>query len=174
MPLCCYQCVRLLLRTVLLGEGDAAATPAPCPLVASTFCALSALDFMVSDGVLVADLVEVSADANVTEAMKRMDEHKLSSVLVSREEVVKWSSVGSAFGHGYAPIPITQKVSCGAAVICVSTALRAAVADSKAWAPCIGWPCYTTGWPCYMTGWSCSMTVGRVGVCMVCPFWECG
>jgi CBS domain-containing protein len=65
---------------------------------------------MISDGVMVSELVEVTGDSNVTEALRKMDEHKLSSVLVSRDEVVSWSAVSTAFGHGYAPIPVTQKV----------------------------------------------------------------
>lgn len=121
--------IRLLLSsevTLHSYEGDStvaaaaasAAGSAPasvkCPLVGSHFRALEAVDFVGTDGVRLDAMVEISADASITDAMKVMEDHHLSSLPVTREEVVSWGGVtAGVLGSGYAAVPLTQKKYAG-------------------------------------------------------------
>ncbi len=77
----------------------------------------SAAEFLASDGVAIDDVVDVSAEGSVTHALKAMEEHKLSAVLVSRFVVVSWSATSA--------VPVTKCVGpwvCWRTRLCPCTA----------------------------------------------------
>jgi hypothetical protein len=50
------------------------------------------------------EVVEIASDASIQAALKCMDEHRLSALLVSRDEVTSWAAVAN-----HALVPIIQK-----------------------------------------------------------------
>lgn len=59
----------------------------PCPLVRSLFAGMTALQFVTAHGALIDKLVTLPLDAPITEAIRLLDEHGLSSVPITRAEV---------------------------------------------------------------------------------------
>jgi CBS domain-containing protein len=82
---------------VAAGAGPSPYPPtlSACPFVATALRDITALRFMASHGVAVGDAVVVSAKLRVTDAMKVMEAHGVSSVLVAdREETVSMVRTG--------------------------------------------------------------------------------
>ena len=87
-----------------------------CPRLVAVFRALTALDFVHTDGVLTSDLVEINADSSISDAIRVMAEHHLSSLPVVREEAVSWSASPagrSPFSYDFIGSPVTEKKYAG-------------------------------------------------------------
>ena len=99
-------------KTVEL-DHEARAEAVSCPLVSATFRAMTALDFVKTDGVVIEDLVEIAAEAPIGDAMRVMAEHHLSSLPVTRNEVVSWTGAAVPFDFDYVSMPVTEKKYAG-------------------------------------------------------------
>jgi CBS domain-containing protein len=87
------------------GVGAGPADRASCPLIGSTFRALSAQEFVNVAGVTMEDVVEVADHMSVVDAMRVMESHGVSSVPVSVEVVVSWAGESKAPDPPSPPLP---------------------------------------------------------------------